>query len=463
MKTRARRPPGKNSTALLFLAGVVAVPSVLLAVEQLNFKPGFNLFNPAQDVAFGQEAAAEVDQQFPLLNDPQVVRYIDNLGHRLESFVPNNDPHYVWRFKVVDSSDINAFALPGGFIYVNRGALEAAENEAQIAGVMAHESGHVVMRHGTNQASKALPLELAGALLVGLAGESGSLTSQIFARLGGFGIGCWMLHNSREAEQQADEVGTYILYHAGYDPHAMAQFFEIIQKKYPQRTLEFFSDHPVPENRIKDVDAEIPQLGPAKSWITDSPDFDAMKKHLLALPPPPKVKGAPHAAPSPVAPPPPPSHTMIPYTGQGFAIRYPDNWQAKATDGAVALFPAGGFISGPGGDENQAYGAFISHYQPQGPGGWGLVDATQQMLNSWRESNPNLRVVKQSGMSVQGRPCLLTEVENDSPLEGQKETDRVLTLRQSDSLLALVFVAPRASFDAYEPAFDAMVQSLEVR
>lgn len=463
MRARDRRPSGRNSTALLFLAGLVAAPSVLLAVERLSFKPGFNLFNPVQDVAFGQEAAAEVDKQFPLLNDPPVVRYVNNLGHRLESFAPNNHPRYVWQFKVVNSSDINAFALPGGFIYVNRGALEAAEDEAQIAGVMAHESGHVVMRHGTNQASKALPLELVGALLSGLAGESGSLTSQIFSRLGGFGIGCWMLHNSREAEQQADEVGTYILYHAGYDPHGMAQFFEIIRKKYPQRTLEFFSDHPVPENRIKDVDAEIPLLGPAKSWTTDNPDFDAVKKHLLALPPAPKAKAAPRAAASPVAPPPMPSNTMISYNGQGFTIRYPDNWQAKPTDGAIALFPAGGFISGPEGDESQAYGAFISHYQPQGPAGWGLVDATQEMLNSWHESNPNMRVVKQSGMSVQGRPCLLTEVENDSPLEGQKETDRVLTLRQSDSLLALVFVAPRASFDSYQPTFDAMLQSLEVR
>jgi hypothetical protein len=154
---------------------------------------------------------------------------------------------------------------------------------------------------------------------------------------------------------------------------------------------------------------------------------------------------------------------LVPYDGQGFALRYPDNWQVKTTDESVALFPAGGFISGPEGDEGQAYGAFVTRYRPQGPTGWGLVDATQQMFDSWRESNPNLRVVKQSGSSVQGRPCLLTEIENDSPLEGQKETDRVLTLRQGDSLLALVFVAPQASFDAYKPTFDAMLGSLEIR
>jgi Zn-dependent protease with chaperone function len=463
MRTRGRRLSGKNFVALLFLAGLLVIPSAVFGVERLKFQPGFNLFKPGQDVQFGREAAGQADEQLPLLNDPQVVRYINDLGHRLASFAPHSNSEYVWQFKVVNSSDINAFALPGGFIYVNRGAIEAAEDEAQIAGVMAHESGHVVMRHGTNQASKAMFAKLVGGLLGGLARESGSLTSQVFAELGGFGIGSWMLHNSREAEKQADEVGTYILYQAGYDPHAMAQFFEIIQKKYPQRTIQFFSDHPVPENRIKDVDEEIPLLGPPKPWTTNSPEFDAVKKRLLALPPPPKGKAGARGAAGSVNPPPPPSSTLVRYDGQGFVIDYPDNWQVKKIEGAVALFPAGGFISGPEGDVNQAYGAYISRYQPQGPKGWGLVDATQQLLDSWGESNPNLRVVKQSGVNVRGRPGLLTVVENDSPLEGQKETDRVLTLRQSDSLLALVFVAPQASFDAYKPTFDAMLQSLEIR
>ena len=110
-----------------------------------------------------------------------------------------------------------------------------------------------------------------------------------------FGVNSILLHNSRGAESQADEVGTYVLYHAGYYPHAMAQFFEIIEKKYPQRTIQFFSDHPVPENRIKDVDAEIPELGPPLpgGGKTDSPEFEAVKKKLLGMPPPPKAKPAP--------------------------------------------------------------------------------------------------------------------------------------------------------------------------
>lgn len=464
MRVRGRQRSGKNFAALLFLAGLV-VPSAASAIERLKFKPGFNLFKPGQDVELGREAAGQADKQLPLLRDPQVVQYISALGHRLVSFAPNNSPDYVWQFKVVNSSDINAFALPGGFIYVNRGAIEAAEDEAQIAGVIAHESGHVVMRHGTNQASKAMLAQLAGGLLEGIAGQSGSLATQVFAKLGGFGIGSWMLHNSREAETQADEVGTYVLYHAGYDPHAMAQFFEIIQKKYPQRTLQFFSDHPVPENRIKDVDQEIPLLGPPNQGKTNSPEFDAVKKHLLALPPPPKAKSGARAPSASATPPPPPSSRLLSYEGQGFAIHYPDNWQVEKTQDAVALFPAGGMISGAEGDVSQAYGVSISRYRPQEQGqeGWGLVDATQRLLDSWRESNPNLRVVKQTGTNLRGRPALVTLVENDSPLEGQKETDRVLTLRQNDFLIALVFIAPQASFDAYKPTFDAMLESFEIR
>jgi len=464
MKARRTRPTGREFAALVFLAGLTAVPCVVLGVERLSFKPWWgNRFTPEQDVAFGRQGAADAEKQFPLLKDAQTEQYISALGHRLVLFAPNNSPAYVWQFKVVNSSDINAFALPGGFVYVNRGAIEAAQDEAQIAGVMAHESGHVVMRHGTTRATKAMLAELAGGLLEGIAGQSGSLTSQVFATIGGFGIGSWMLHNSRQDETQADEVGTYILYHGGYDPHAMAQFFDIIQKKYPQRTIQFFSDHPVPENRIKDVNAEIPLLGPATQGKTNTPEFDAMKKHLLGLPPAPKAQSGGSAPPKPASPPPPPSSRLQRYEGEGFTIRYPDNWQAEKTGDGIALFPAGGMISDEGGDVSQAYGASITNFRPTGQAGWGLVEATQELFDSWRGSNPNLHVLKQTGAKVLGQPALVTLLENDSPLGGQKENDQVLTLRRSDSLLALVFVAPQSSFDAYKPTFDAMEQSLEIR
>ena len=105
-----------------------------------------------------------------------------------------------------------------------------------------------------------------------------------------FGVNSILLRNSRGAESQADEVGAYILYRAGYDPYGMAQFFAIIQKKYPQQTIQFFSDHPNPGNRIRNVDEEIPRLGPKKNWKTDSPDFQAVKQKLQNMPPAPKPR-----------------------------------------------------------------------------------------------------------------------------------------------------------------------------
>jgi len=449
------------STALALL-----LPSGMAwSADNLKFKPGFNLFNVQQEVQLGKENAEQIDRQLPLETDPQVVRYINDLGRRLASFAPNNNSEYVWTFKVIDSSDINAFALPGGYIYVNRGAILAAENEAQIAGVMAHESGHVVMRHGTHGISQALlaqaPLEILGGML----GQTGSITAQL-AEMGlALGLNSILLKNSRSAESQADEVGTYILYQAGYDPHAMAQFFEIIEKKYPQKTIQFFSDHPVPENRIRAVDSEIPLLGPAKEWKASSPEFEAAKARLLSLPAPPKATPAPPASAGSSNPPALPSSRLIRFEGKGFSIEYPDNWRVQQSEDAVALIPVGGIVEEAETGSAQAYGTSISRFQPQGssPGHWGLIDATQELLDTMRLSNPNLRVIKQAGLKLEGRPALSTMLEADSPLQGEKEQDLLITTRQADSLFSLIFIAPESSFDAYKPTFDTMLQSLIVQ
>ena len=282
---RVRRP-----ISLLAVGLLASVPLAVFGVERaLEFKPGFNLLSPAEDVQVGRENAAQVEKQLPILHDPELDRYLGELGRRLAAYSPNNRSEYVWLFKVVNSRDINAFALPGGYIYVNRGAIEAAQNEAQLAGVMAHEEGHVVMRHGTHQASEMMLAQAPLAILGGALGQGGSWLSRLAEYGIGFGVKSVFLHNSRSIEAQADQVGAYTLYQTGYDPHAMAQFFQIIQEKYPERTMEFFSDHPNPEHRIEKVDQEIPELGPPKAWKTDSPDFESVKHRLLSMPPPPKV------------------------------------------------------------------------------------------------------------------------------------------------------------------------------
>ncbi len=450
----------------LLLAFLMGAPGDASAIERLRFKPGFNLFSPQQDVQVGREAAAQADKQLPLVNDAEVLRYVNDLGHRLAQVAPVNSD-YPWTFKVVNSRDINAFALPGGFIYVNRGVIEAAEDEAQIAGVMAHEMGHVVMRHGTHQASQMMMARAPLAILGGLLGQSSTLTSELLQLGIGFTANSIFLKNSRGVESQADEVGTYILYHAGYDPRAMAEFFQIIEKKYPQRTMEFFSDHPNPENRIHKVDELIPLLGPSRQGKTDSPEFQAVKSRLLSLPPPPKGKAGPRASvgPSDTPTPPTPSSRLVRYQGEGFAMEFPENWKAEGSGGSVSLAPPGGVLAGPEGESAQAYGASVSRYRPPNGdrGGWGLVEATQAVVETMRQSNPGLRVLKQTGIRVSGRPALSTLIENDSPIEGQKERDHLVTVRADNTLIAVIFVAPEPSLGAYQPTFEAMLRSLELR
>lgn len=447
-------------SAALWLALLSLAPIPASGLGKPDFKPGYNFYSPQEDVELGKESSAVVDKQLPLLHDDAALKYINNLGNRLVAFAPNNHSEYAWQFRIVNSVDINAFALPGGYIYVNRGVFEAAEDEAQLAGVIAHESGHVVMRHGTHIASQAVLAQGGMAILTSIFGQSGSLTSQL-AQLGlGLGVDSLLLKNSRTAETQADEVGTYILYQAGYDPHAMVQFFQIIARKYPQRTLQFFSDHPNPENRIKDVDAEIAEFGPLRGTKTDSPEFEGTKQNLAALAPPPPQTGTPKIK-AKQQPPPPPSANLIPYDGKIFTFNYPDNWQLQHSEDSVMLYPPGGMVDGAEGETAQAYGATVSLYTPQEEK-WGLVDATQELLETMRQANPQMHVLQQTGMNLQGNPAVSTLLQNDSPIEGQKETDHLVTVRHGNSVLAFTFIAPASAFDSYVPTFDKMVQSINL-
>ena len=469
MNGEFRRRPLVRLPAAMALAPFFLALGVAWGIDTPGFKPGFNLFSAQQDVQLGKESAEEIDRTYPLLTDPRVLRYIKDLGRQLASLAPNNNPAYVWTFRVINSPDINAFALPGGYIYVNRGAIEAAENEAQLAGVLAHESGHVVMRHGTHQASEALLAQAPLALLETILGRSGSLTGQLTAMGLNLGLNSILLKNSRDAEIQADAVAAYILYRAGYDPHALAEYFEIVENKYPQKTVQFFSDHPNPVDRVRRIDADtrdnILMYGQPEKLKGGSPAFEDARKRLLSLTAPSSAETPPPVAASFASPPPPPSARFIKFAGYGISILYPDNWRVQRNEDAVVLVPPGGMVEVPETGAAQAYGMSINRFQPPGgrEGAWGLVEATQEMLETLRSSNPNLRVIEQKAMNLKGRSALSTLLETDSPLPGQKERDQLVTARQSDFLVSLFFIAPQSLFDAYKPTFDAMLQSLELR
>lgn len=262
---------------------IAALGVLLLAVapsfiaERTRLHPGFNLFSPEQDVEIGKQVSQDAERQLKIINDGQVSAYINMLGQRLASRAPGE--RYPYQFKVVDDKAINAFALPGGFLYINRGIFERADNEAQLAGVMGHEIGHVALRHGTNQMSKSYAAKAPLALLAGAVGN-GSLAG-IIAQMGAsFAANSVLLRFSRDAERQADLLGTQILYDSNYDPRAMAQFFEKLQATNHSRGSEFFSSHPNPGNRIGSVNGEIDKLGGSRNFRSDSADFQRVKRYL---------------------------------------------------------------------------------------------------------------------------------------------------------------------------------------
>ena len=254
-----------------------------LRAQRTQLKPPWNMYSPQTDVQLGRKNAQLLEERLPLCKDPKVDEYLTKLGMRLVSKLPTRGIQYPWEFHCVNDKSINAFALPGGFVFVNRGAIEVSDSEAQLAAVMGHELSHVALRHGTAQASKAQLAQGAAGIFGGLFG--GSTGGDLLTEGVALGAGGLLLRYSRGDETQADVMGTQVIYDAGYDPRAMAQFFEKLQAETAGKNPpQFLSDHPNPDHRVERVDEEIDKLGgPPANAKRDSAEFEAIKREVLAL------------------------------------------------------------------------------------------------------------------------------------------------------------------------------------
>lgn len=242
--------------AFLALAMVVAP----LSAAAQSLRPGFNIFSPQQDYEIGRQSALVANRRLPTYTDSRITR----IGRRLAAVAPGT--RYPYRFRVVNDSSINAFALPGGFIYVNRGALNAARSEDEVAAVLAHEIAHVALRHGTNQASKAYLAQAGLGLISGLfGGRTTNAIGQVIGSIGGFGLNTIFLKHSRSAEEEADSLGTQIMRRAGYNPYGMVLFLHTIQRHSRGSSVEFLSSHPNPGNRIARLEREL-GYAPRRRW-----------------------------------------------------------------------------------------------------------------------------------------------------------------------------------------------------
>ena len=265
---------------------MIAILAVALVWAQgpTQFHPGFNLFTKAQDVQLGQENAAQVRKQLAVIHDPFLTEYVTRVGKRLVSAREAQESGFPFTFEVVADPSINAFALPGGPMFINTGLLRAVDNEGQLAGVMGHEMSHVILRHGTNQASKSKLIELPAVLGSELAGNS------MVAKLTAIGItNGVLLKFSRSAESQADLMGSHLMAEAGYNPMEMARFFEKLNTQ-GGHGLQFLSDHPNPDNREKAIEAEAHRL-PQQNYGYETGEFQRMKQVIAGIhEPKPKVQ-----------------------------------------------------------------------------------------------------------------------------------------------------------------------------
>jgi Zn-dependent protease with chaperone function len=456
---RARRAHCRLAAGFILGLSLLLVPDAWAQRTQL--KQGWNKFSPQDDINLGKRAATDAEKLLPLCNAPKVDAYLTQLGTRLAQKLPTGGVQYPFEFHCVNDKAINAFALPGGYVFVNRGAIEAADNEAQLAGVLAHELSHVALRHGTNQATKAMLAETGLGIFGAVFGDSAG--GALLTELGSFTAGGVLLRYSRTAESQADVMGTQILYDTGYDPRALAQFFEKLEAETKGKNPpEFFSDHPNPEHRVGRVDEEVEKLGGVPSNAKrDSAEFEAIKREVLALP---VVKKPAPGAPGAVAAPAPPSRNVAEYQTSSYALKYPDNWKKypDSNGGGVSFAPEGGVLDDGSGHSALAYGLIIGVAQAKGDpdDGNALNSATSQVIQDLQKANPSMKITRQGErLRLNGRPGLSTYLSNVSPAGGQ-ETDWVVTVLRPESLVYFICVAPQSAYDNYDKTFSSILDSV---
>ena len=233
-----------------------------------------------KEVRLGRELAAEVDRQAKFVDDPTITEYVNRVG---QNIVLHSDAKVPFTIKVIDSDEVNAFALPGGFFYVNKGLLLAADNEAELAGVMAHEIAHVAARHAVENQTKGTLLEyaaLAGSIFIG------GIPGMIYQNTAGIGLLGIFMKFSRGAEEEADKLGVQYMYAAGYDPGAMATMFEKLEaknKKKPGLIARAFATHPAPPDRRASALALAARFPEHEEYVISSSEFQRVKGRLLRL------------------------------------------------------------------------------------------------------------------------------------------------------------------------------------
>lgn len=440
---------------------------------QTRVTPPDNNYTPAQDVELGLQAAAEARQQLPLLRDDGVTSYVERLGQRLTAIIPPElqHPEFRYSFETVNVREINAFALPGGPMFVNRGMIEAANSEGEVVGVMAHELSHVLLRHGTAQASKAGKYQL-GQVIGAIAGAViGGRVGSVVAQGTQFGLGTAFMRFSREYEKQADIQGAQLMARAGYDPRDMASMFRTIEKQGGSSGPEWLSDHPNPGNRSEYIEKEAQSLR-VSNPVNDRADFDRVKTHLRSLPPAPSSQEAARSqtrtrtegsapATGTLGRVEAPSSRFREYTeGNLFRIAVPGNWRELPASSVVTFAPQGAY-GAVNGQSVVTHGVEVGVARAVRDD---LPVATRDFIADLSQNNRRLaQRADPVNAIVSGRRALQTRLENVSDATGEPEIIQLVTTRLRDgSLFYVIAIAPEREYQSYEPVFLQVIRSIRL-
>ena len=449
--------------ALLLTASVASAQTHIVAPP--------NKYQPSDDVKLGQDAAQQAMKELPMLNDASVEEYVAGIGNKLVRVIPAEyqHPEFRYSFRVVNQKEINAFALPGGPMFVNRGMIEAAHDEGEIAGVMAHELSHVLLRHGTAQATKATKYEIGAIAGQILGAVVGGTAGSLIAQGSNFGISTYFMKFSREYESQADILGVQLMARAGYNPQSMANMFHTLASQGGGGP-EWLSDHPNPGNREQRMVQEGKLLNATNNPYGNTPEFQRAQARLKGMSPALTAQqianqqktGGPVGTGGRAVNVEPPSGSFRTYQpNNALRVSVPSNWsQVEGGGSSVTYAPQGAYFQGNNGGSAFTHGVEVGVAQGTG----NLQNDTNSLLRSFAQGNPQLQ---QSGRarndSLGGRSGITVQLANVSEVTGQPEYISLSTTELRDgSLLYVIGVAPRTEADAYDRTFQQVRKNIQI-
>ena len=483
--------------------------SVLLLVTQVWAQtagpvfpnPGKTSMSKEKQQALGMEVATQVYQQMPVLpdNSPET-QYVRQLGQKLVATIPQE---YSWPFEfhVVPQKEINAFALPGGQMFINIGTITAAKTESELAGVMAHEMSHVYMQHSAKQASKAEKTNLIAGIASAVLGSRGGMIGQLGQmgiQMGAQGL---MMNYSRSDESQADSVGAMILYKAGYNPQGMADFFQTMGSQGGSAPPEFFSSHPNPVNRQQAIQKQIANW-PAQNFASDPSNFNKLRQHAASIraytaaeiqqgaksgqwaqlnqrngatlnssgastfptrdSADTTASGTAVALESVL-----PSRRMVNAALGPMTINRPENWQVTLPEKQgqfVTIAPQAGVTN-----TGVGYGVLLNGAPATRGQRMSIDEMTIQLIQRIQQNNQLERQSNPQPITVGGIEGRSTFLRSASPFpdasgQARPERDWLVTVPLQDgSLIFMIFIAPESDFSRLQPTFDAMLKSAQFK